>query len=60
MKRITPKDFYLDLPCSVVSIGCASETLHGSYEERGLSTAELVEKEYGKEALSFCKEAFAL
>ena len=30
MKRITPKDFYLDLPCSVVSIGCASETLHGS------------------------------
>ena len=33
---------------------------HGSYEERGLSTAELVEKEYGKEALSFCKEAFVL
>ena len=29
MKQITPKDFYLDLPCSVVSIGCASETLHG-------------------------------
>ena len=27
MKRITPKDFYLDLPCSVVSIGCASEGL---------------------------------
>lgn len=33
---------------------------HGSYEERGLSTAELIEKEYGKEALSFCKEAFVL
>ena len=33
---------------------------HGSYEKRGLSTAELVEKKYGKEALSFCKEAFAL
>lgn len=33
---------------------------HGSYEEQGLSTAELVEKEYGKEALSFCKEAFVL
>ena len=33
---------------------------HGSYEKRGLSTAELVEKEYGKEALSFCKEAFVL
>lgn len=32
MKRITPKDFYLDLPCSVVSIGCASETLHGSFD----------------------------
>lgn len=32
MKRITPKDFYLDLPCSVVSIGCASELLHGSFE----------------------------
>ena len=33
---------------------------HGSYEERGLSTAELVEKEYGKEALSFCKEAYVI
>lgn len=32
MKRIKPKDFYLDLPCSVVSIGCASETLHGSFD----------------------------
>ena len=32
MKRITPKDFYLDLPCSVVSIGCASETLRGSFD----------------------------
>ena len=32
MKRITPKDFYLDLPCSVVSIGCASELLHGCFE----------------------------
>ena len=32
MKQITPKDFYLDLPCSVVSIGCASETLHGSFD----------------------------
>lgn len=32
MKRITPKDFYLDLPCSVVSIGCASERLHGSFD----------------------------
>ena len=32
MKRITPKDFYLDLPCSVVSIGCATETLHGSFD----------------------------
>ena len=32
MKRITPKDFYLDLPCSVVSIGCASEALHGSFD----------------------------
>ena len=32
MKRITPKDFYLDLPCSVVSIGCASEMLRGSFD----------------------------
>ena len=32
MKRVTPKDFYLDLPCSVVSIGCASETLHGIFD----------------------------
>ena len=32
MKRITPKDFYLDLPCSVVSIGCASELLRGSFD----------------------------
>ena len=32
MKRITPKDFYLDLPCSVVSIGCASETLRGTFD----------------------------
>lgn len=31
MKRITPKDFYLDLPCSVVSIGCAAESLYGSF-----------------------------
>lgn len=33
---------------------------HGNYEEHGLSTKQLVEKEYGKDALSFCKEAFAL
>lgn len=32
MKRITPKDFYLDLPCSVVSIGCASEMLRGTFD----------------------------
>lgn len=32
MKRISPKDFYLDLPCSVVSIGCALETLRGSFD----------------------------
>ena len=32
MNRITPKDFYLDLPCSVVSIGCASETLRGTFD----------------------------
>ena len=32
MKRITPKDFYLDLPCSVVSIGCASELLRGTFD----------------------------
>lgn len=31
MKRITPKDFYLDLPCSVVSIGTAEETLFGTF-----------------------------
>lgn len=33
---------------------------HGNYEERGLSTAQLVEKDYGKDALLFCEEAFAL
>ena len=32
MRRIVPKDFYLDLPCSVVSIGCASEMLYGSFD----------------------------
>ena len=32
MKRITPKDFFLDLPCSVVSIGCASEMLRGTFD----------------------------
>ena len=32
MNRITPKDFYLDLPCSVVSIGCASELLRGTFD----------------------------
>lgn len=32
MNRITPKDFYLDLPCSVVSIGCASEKIKGSFD----------------------------
>ncbi len=32
MKQIKPKDFYLDLSCSVVSIGCASEMLQGSFD----------------------------
>lgn len=32
MQRVTPRNFYLDLPCSVVSIGCASETLHGRFD----------------------------
>lgn len=32
MRRIKPKDFYLDLPCSVVSIGCAAEMLYGSFD----------------------------
>lgn len=32
MKRMVPKDFYLDLPCSVVSIGCAAEMLYGSFD----------------------------
>ena len=32
MTRIIPKQFYEGLPCSVVSIGCASETLRGSFD----------------------------
>ena len=32
MNCIVPKSFYEGLPCSVVSIGCASELLHGSFD----------------------------
>ena len=32
MTRIIPKSFYEGLPCSVVSIGCASETLRGRFD----------------------------
>lgn len=32
MRRIEPRDFYYDLPCSVVSIGCAAESIIGKFE----------------------------
>ena len=32
MIRIEPRDFYLDLPCSVVSIGCAAESIFGKFD----------------------------
>lgn len=32
MNCIVPKSFYEGLPCSVVSIGCASEKLRGSFD----------------------------
>ena len=31
MTRIEPNFFYQDLPCSVVSIGCAMEKLQGKF-----------------------------
>ena len=32
MNCIVPKPFYKGLPCSVVSIGCASELLRGTFD----------------------------
>ena len=47
----------------VLDIYSLEDLLHekwGDYEERGLSTRDLVLKEYGEDCLKFCEEAFAV
>ena len=38
MNRIQPSFFYQDLPCSVVSIGCAMEKLQGKFSYDTIKT----------------------